>query len=127
MEKRGEGSVLSLKRDRLFRGGARAVASRGLYLSVEGYWFSNSVPYPPRPSEREGNDESSLPLARSLAGRRSFARCSLCSLARISTFVGSFVGPLVGFDRRPIGRSIARTHAAHLALSIRDKGETTPP
>lgn len=82
VEKRGEGSVLSLKRDRLFRGGARAVASRGLYLSVEGYWFSNSsVPYPPRPSEREGNDESSLPLARSLAGRRSFARSLLAVLA----------------------------------------------
>lgn len=39
---KGERPVLCLKRDRLFRGGARAVASRGLYLPVEGYWFSNS-------------------------------------------------------------------------------------
>lgn len=51
---RGEPSVLSLKRDRLFGRGARAVASRGLYLPVEGYWFSNSLHHTPQVA-RENN------------------------------------------------------------------------
>lgn len=54
---KGERSVLSLKRDRLFRGGARAVASRGLYLPVEGYWFSDSLHHTPQAArgQRETN------------------------------------------------------------------------
>lgn len=53
-----ERSVLSLKRDRLFRGGARAVASRGLYLPVEGYWFSDSLHHTPQAArEQRETDE----------------------------------------------------------------------
>lgn len=79
-----------------------------------------------RAKEKETTSRLSPWRVLSRVDARSLARCSLCSLARTSTFVRSFVGPLVGFDRRPIGRSIARIHATHLALSIRDKGETTP-
>lgn len=59
---RGEGRTCrerALKRDRLFRGGARAVASRGLYLPVEGYWFSDSLHHTPQAAreQRETNGQ----------------------------------------------------------------------
>lgn len=50
---KGERSVLSLKRDRLFCRGAHAVASRGLYLPVEGYWFSSSLHHTPQAARKE--------------------------------------------------------------------------
>lgn len=109
---RGEGSVLSLKRDRLFRGGARAVASRGLYLSVEGYWFSKSVPYPPRPGKREGNDES--PLGAFSRGS-TLVRSLLAARLHVTRFVrwsfGWFGDSLV----RSADRSIDRARTRHAA------------
>lgn len=117
---RGDGSVLSLKRDRLFRGGARAVASRGLYLSVEGYWFSKSVPYPPRPGEREGNDELSplgafsrgSTLVRSLLAARLHVTRPLVGPA-----LAGFVDSLARSADRSIDRSRARAHSSRTLSS----------
>lgn len=74
-----------------------------------------------RAKEKETTSRLSPWRVLSRVDARSLARCSLCSLARTSTFVRSLVLWLGS-----IGRSIARIHATHLALSIRDKGETTP-
>lgn len=94
-------------------------------MSVEGYWFSKSVPYPPRPSEREGNDES--PLGAFSRGSTLVRSLLAARLHVTRSFVGPLAGSSIRWLDRPIGRSIdhARALVTHsqLALSIRDNTE----
>lgn len=77
----------------------------------------------PRDRAKE-KETTSLPLARSLAGRRSFARCWLLACTYRVSFVGPSVGSAIRWFDRPIGRSIARALVTRqLALSIRDNTE----
>ena len=65
----------------------------------------------PRDRAKE-KETTSLPLARSLAGRRSFARCSLARNAFVRWSLGRFVDSLARSADRSIDRSRARTRHA---------------
>lgn len=71
-----------------------------------------------RAKEKETTSRLSPWRVLSRVDARSLARCSLCSLARTSTFVRSFVRWSFGWVRSTTDRPIDRAHTRHASRPL---------